>query len=325
MTGHDMPTDATPYVLHTAPHPTVNAVSRWKLLASIAASAAFVLGVVAATLASDLRALQATHQATVEQGERELSQLRLAATSDYNCHPRPPPPGMPLFPPARSFPPSPPLPTFAPVDGLRDVAIVVFTRHGERSPDKDNVHLQPEGFVRAGYMAKCMGHRQPSVAFPFGAPTRLLASLRADSKRPVETLTPIANKLHLEIETAKMMDIYAVNKLVPTLKAGDQLLVSWQHWFIPKMIQALYPPTPKWLERFPKSCNTTEYLEPGYTREGTDGDCYDIIWQLVLTRPKGATDAPWQTVTFNQMHEGFAGTIDSPCIEALSPIARTMP
>ena len=50
------------------------------------------------------------------------------------------------------------------------------------------------------------------------------------------------------------------------------------------------------------------------------GDCYDIIWQLVLTRPKDEPHAPWQTVTFSQMHMGFGGHADSPCAESLSPI-----
>ena len=59
-----------------------------------------------------------------------------------------------------------------------------------------------------------------------------------------------------------------------------------------------------------------------YTRQGSDGDCYDIIWQLVLTRPKGNSEAAWQAVTFNQMHEGFGGAADSPCTEALSPIGK---
>ena len=321
-----MPMDATPFLLQTGSDPTVAAANRsagrWKVFAGITAGAAFALGLVAITAVSDLKTLRATHRATIEQSERELSQIRL--NTMQNCQPRPPPPDMPALPPARSFPPSPPMHTFTPESGLHEVAIVVFTRHGERSQDKSNVDLTPAGYVRANYMGKCIGH-QPSVAFPFGAPTRLLASVREDSKRPVETLTPIASKLHLEIETADMMDIYAVNKLVPTLKHGDQLLVSWQHWFIPKMMAALYPPTPQLLHGFPKSCNTTEYTEPSYTRGGSDGDCYDIIWQLVLTRPKGVSDAPWQTVTFNQMHEGFAGTTSSPCAEALSPIVRTMP
>mmetsp|Transcript_18987 Transcript_18987/g.48585 ORF Transcript_18987/g.48585 Transcript_18987/m.48585 type:complete len:319 (-) Transcript_18987:402-1358(-) len=318
-----MPMDATPFLLEPTSQELTRVAGRWKLIASISASAAFVLGLVAATVMNDLWSLQLTHRATLEQTERDMLELRSAATT-AECKPHPPPPGMPMLPPQRSFPPSPPLPTFAPTDDVRDVAIIVFTRHGERTPDKDLVDLTPEGFTRAAYMSKCIA-RQPSVAFPFGAPTRLLASLRADSKRPVETLTPTAEKLHLDIETADMMDIYAVNKLLPTLKPGDQLLVSWQHWFIPKMIAALYPPTPHWLNSFPKACNTSEWVEPAYTRGGSDGDCYDIMWQLVLTRPRGAVDAPWQTVTLNLMHEGFAGTANSACAEALAPISRTIP
>lgn len=106
------------------------------------------------------------------------------------------------------------------VDAVRDIAIVVFTRHGERPVDKDDPHLTPEGVVRAEYMNKCID-RAPTVALPLGAPTRMLASLRYDSFRPVETLQPIADKLGLPLETADMMDIYAVNEIVPSLRASS--------------------------------------------------------------------------------------------------------
>ena len=225
----------------------------------------------------------------------------------------PPPPG------ARFFPPSPPVPSFYPTDGTHDVAYVVFTRHGERGIDKDDKDLTPEGYVRAAYMNKCID-RAPTVAFPLGAPTRMLASLRDDSNRPNETLYAISTKLGVALEYADMMDIYAVNRLVPSLQPGDQLLVSWQHWFMPKIIAALYPPTPWLLRGFPSTCHTDLYEEPQYTRETNGGDCYDIVWQVVLTRPKARPQDAWQAVTFNQMHMGFGGAADSPCAEAFATI-----
>ena len=66
------------------------------------------------------------------------------------------------------------------------------------------------------------------------------------------------------------------------------------------MMKALYPPSPIMFKGFPNACPTTEWVEPEYTRETNGGDCYDIIWQMILTRPKDTPDAPWQTVTFNQ-------------------------
>lgn len=86
------------------------------------------------------------------------------------------------------------------------------------------------------------------------------------------------------------------------------------------MIAALYPPTPRLLKGFPEACNTTEWAEPEYTRETNGGDCYDVVWQLVLTRPKAMPHEPWQTVTFTQMHMGFGGAADSPCAEGFAPI-----
>jgi len=251
----------------------------------------------------------------------EAHEAKLQMTQLNSCRTTTSPPAIasPPNPSARVFPPSPPVPLFnATYDGLHDVAVVVFTRHGERSADKVSVDLTPEGYTRAMYLGKCVSD-QPSVAFPFGAPTRLLASLRDTSKRPVETLTPLARRLGLVIETADLMDIYALNRMIPTLEPRDQLLVSWQHWFLPRMIAALYPPSPRMLRNFPEACNTSEWTEPQYAREGSGGDCYDIMWQLMLVRPKGQT-APWQAVTFNQMHQGFGGASDSPCMEALAPI-----
>lgn len=293
--------------------------SRWQCIATAALGIASTLAMVAVALAVNLQTLHASHASALEQLEQHTTNLDQQRVS-IGCPPMPPP-LMPAYPPGRKVPPAPPSPVFTAVDGVHDVAIVLFTRHGERYPTKDSVDLTPEGYVRANYMSKCIT-RQPSIALPLGAPTRLLASLRDDSKRPVETLTPLATKLGLTIETADMFDLYAVNRIIPTLVPGDQLLVSWQHWFLPRMIEVLNPPTPWWLRGFPKACNTSEWREPSYTRQGSDGDCYDIIWQLVLTRPKGNSEAAWQAVTFNQMHEGFGGAADSPCTEALSPIGK---
>merc|ERR1719231_144275 len=124
---------------------------------------------------------------------------------------------------------------------------------------------------------------------------------------------PLAEKFGLELEMADMMNIYAANELVPSLKPGDQLLISWQHWFMPKMIAALNPPTPTLLNKFPEACATSEWTEPEYTRETNGGDCYDVMWQLVLVRPRDAPHDPWQAVTFTQMHMGFGGEADSKC------------
>lgn len=160
---------------------------------------------------------------------------------EVDCTSPPPPytrPPLPAFPPARRFPPSPPNGKVPKTDDVRDIAIVVFTRHGERPVDKDDPHLTKEGFVRAEYMNKCIDTK-PTVALPLGAPTRMLASLRDDSKRPVETLGPIADKLGVKLETDDMMNIYAANEIIPTLQPNDQLLISWQHWFMPRMISAL--------------------------------------------------------------------------------------
>ena len=180
---------------------------------------------------------------------------------------------LPAYPPARHFPPSPPLPRYHTADGLRETAYVVFMRHGERGPDKSDNGLTTDGTNRAIYMNRCITD-SPSVAFPNGPPTRLLASTRGKtgSHRPLDTLTPIATRLNLSIETADMMEIYSPLELLPSLKPHDTLLIVWQHWFMPRMIAALQPPTPTVIPKFPQNCPGIEWKEPDYAQEADVSD-----------------------------------------------------
>ena len=242
--------------------------------------------------------------------------------------PSPPHMSMPAYPPARKFPPSPPEPAYVlGDDGPRETAYVIFVRHGERGLDKSDNGLTDDGKARAMYLDKCIA-KSPSIAFPLGHPTRLLASTRgpSGSHRPYDTLAPIARRFNVSIELADMMEIYSALEAVPTLKPGDTMLVAWQHWFMPRMIAALDPPTPVLINKFPPACPSEEWVEPEYAKEedGT-GDCYGVIWQLALSRPLGDENAPWQSVSFAQMHEGFSGKADGPCAAAMSPIAPHWP
>ena len=44
------------------------------------------------------------------------------------------------------------------------------------------------------------------------------------------------------------------------------------------------------------------------------------MWQMVLKRPRGRPELPWQVATFAHMHQGFAGRPDSPCGEGLARV-----
>ena len=91
---------------------------------------------------------------------------------------------------------------------------------------------------------------------------------------------------------------------------------------MPRMIDAFKPPTPRLLSKFPPTCPGREWEEPEYTKEEDgEGDCYDVVWQLTLTRPKGDVGAPWQTVSFAQLHMGYGGEPGSPCAEGFAPLA----
>ena len=63
---------------------------------------------------------------------------------------------------------------------------------------------------------------------PFhSAPTRMLASVREDSVRPTESLQAIAKKLDVKLETADMMDLYAVERAGADAQAARS--ACWSH------------------------------------------------------------------------------------------------
>ena len=215
------------------------------------------------------------------------------------------------------------MPAYKRYDSVREAAYVVFMRHGERNQDDSDFGLTPDGHNRARYLAKCVP-RSPSAAFPLGPPTRLMASVRGAnaSHRPYDTLVPLSAALNLSIQREPMMDIYAPLKALHTLAGGDTLLVSWQHWFLPRMIAALQPPEPQLLQQYPRSCPDTDWEEPAYTRGDLgDGDCYGVVWQLTVARPRGDASAPWQAVRFAQLQQGFHGEADGACADGFAPIA----
>jgi len=222
------------------------------------------------------------------------------------------------------FPPAPPAPRYssrAGRDGAVDVAYLVFIRHGERSQNTSETGLTRDGAQRAEYLSRCV-ERSPSLAFPIGPPTRLLVSHRNMSNRPHDTVAPLARRLRLKIETADMMHIYAPLDVLRELTAGETLLVVWQHWFLPFLINALdLPHGGMKLTDFPDHCPSRHWNEPNYTR-GPDGkgDCYGIMWQVALHRPVGDSDTPWQPVRIAQMQQGFNGRADSPCEEGVAPV-----
>jgi hypothetical protein len=99
------------------------------------------------------------------------------------------------------------------------------------------------------------------------------------------------------------------------LQAGETLLVAWQHWFLTYLVtglglDGLVPAS------YPMSCNYSQWSEPPSAMDPTEGDCYDVLWQMVLYRE--SPDDSWDAESFAQMHMGFGGSEDSPCAAALA-------
>ena len=77
---------------------------------------------------------------------------------------------------------------------------LLIVRHGEKVND-ETVGLSAVGMQRAQYLARCLQHR--SAARSLGGVATLIApTIRAGkSERMVDTLRPIADQLHLEIDS----------------------------------------------------------------------------------------------------------------------------
>lgn len=191
-------------------------------------------------------------------------------------------------------------------------ALVNIIRHAERSAEHSSQNMTLDVNRRAEYIARCVGSGTPCLAFPLGPPTKLLASLKTD-KRALETLEPLAQKLHLPIDkkilhnSTKDFSEY----LQQHVKSGDTLLVAWQHWLIPLLSKTLDPNglADKSFP-FPTQCSVRETIELTYTRD----KCYDLITQMQLHRHNATT--PWRIEAYTHMHMGFGGQAGSPCASA---------
>ena len=131
--------------------------------------------------------------------------------------------------------------------------LVMIIRHAEKpiagqdrgvdalgSPDAES--LTPRGWQRAGAL---VGLFDPSraesrnVALP--TPTHLFASKvgpQSSSKRPLETLQPLSERLGIETDTSHRKE--ELGQLVQAVRAIDGVvLISWEHQLIPSIANGL--------------------------------------------------------------------------------------
>jgi broad specificity phosphatase PhoE len=126
---------------------------------------------------------------------------------------------------------------------------VFIIRHAEKPGDpatdspEDGGNLSTRGYERAAALA-------PYFIHTFGNPDALFATQESKhSNRPVETITPLAQALGLDIKADIADADYAAlaNKILSDNKYGGKvLLICWHHGNIPALTQSLggQPPAP---------------------------------------------------------------------------------
>ncbi|MFD1561439.1 histidine phosphatase family protein [Paraburkholderia silviterrae] len=128
---------------------------------------------------------------------------------------------------------------------------IFIIRHAEKPGDPasdsehEGIHLSTRGYERAAALA-------PYFPATFPRPHVLFAAATSKhSDRPVETITPLAQALKLDIKADIADADYATlaNKILSDGKyEGKVLLICWHHGHIPALTQSLggEPPQDPW-------------------------------------------------------------------------------
>jgi broad specificity phosphatase PhoE len=152
-------------------------------------------------------------------------------------------------------------------------SMIMILRHGEKPTsgkphgvDSDGNHdhnsLTVVGWVRAGglvelfapvYGEPAPGLRRPDLIYA-------TASDRGDSKRSIQTVLPLANRLGIDIDRSFAHG--EEQKLAKHLRTGtDTVLISWHHATIHTIVDHLGPVAPHPPRKWP-------------------GSRYDVVWTL---------------------------------------------
>jgi len=147
-------------------------------------------------------------------------------------------------------------------------AEVILFRHAEKPLDPSDPHLSNAGRERARMLAQYLT-TTPALTNR-GLPNVLFATdwtKHARSRRPFDTLEPLAKRLHCKIKRPYSADDYAkLARYILTSREcdGKVFVVCWVHDNLPELVEALgvHPKPPPW-----------------------KGHIYDRIW--VVTWPDG--------------------------------------
>ena len=146
---------------------------------------------------------------------------------------------------------------------------IIIIRHGEKpgdpttDNDADGIDLSTRGYERAGALAVY-------IPATFGKPDFLFATQASKhSNRPVETITPLAHALNLDIDSKHADDDFqkVADDILGNSKYTDNLvLICWHHGKIPELTTALggTPPQSPW-----------------------PGTVFDRVWQIDYSEKTG--------------------------------------
>jgi hypothetical protein len=139
---------------------------------------------------------------------------------------------------------------------------VLIIRHGEKSPDDKVVHLNAEGKERAEQLYLLF---KASASRPDPLPTPDFIFAAKDSKhshRSVETVTPLAKKLKLTVNSNYADADYAklAQEILQNRRyAGKTILICWHHGMAPNLANQL-----------------RAVAAPGHWK----GSVFDRVWQI---------------------------------------------
>jgi len=131
-------------------------------------------------------------------------------------------------------------------------AVVFIIRHAEKPMADKDAHLAPQGYKRAEALPSLFLQQAGSTKLPrLPRPAVLFATAPSKhSIRPIETITPLAQALHLKInEDYADLETGPIAKDVMSGKfAGKVVLICWHHGEIPHLAEAfeVKPPTKHW-------------------------------------------------------------------------------
>ena len=122
-------------------------------------------------------------------------------------------------------------------------AQIILIRHAEEPRDKHNPHLSNRGVKRADRLVSFFG--TDTLMTRFGLPVAVFATRTTNDgfgQRTQETVTPLAQHLHLPVQTPFLSRQYAALAgliLRTPGYAGKTVLVCWTHSSLPQLAGAL--------------------------------------------------------------------------------------